>query len=228
MSFKVACTVSAVNACDAHFVASAGYFFIFMVIVTVRVFVLAQNRIRFIFVDAFLDFFQEGRELIRVAVEHQFFLHKVDRNVAETLNFCNVSFKIACTVSAVDACDAHFVASAGKFFMFMVMFVTTTTFFAVIVMVIVTATTFFAVFMVMIVTATTFFTVIVVVIVTATAFFAVIVVMIVTATAFLTVIVVMIVTATTFFTVIVVVIVTATAFFAVIVVVYFRSFGFFF
>ena len=150
-----------------------------VVIVTVRLngFVLAQNRIRFIFVDAFLDFFQEGRELIRVAVEHQFFLHKVNRNVAETLDFCNVSFKIACTVSTVNSCDAHFVASAGNFFMFMVVIVTARTAFTVIVVVFVTATAFFAVFVVVIVTTTTFFAVIVVVIVTATAFFAMFMVM---------------------------------------------------
>ena len=164
MSFKVACAVGAVNACDTHFVVSAGKFFMFVVmfmaartaftvfvvmIVTVRLFVLAQNRIRFIFVDAFLDFFQESRELIRVAVEHQFFLHKVNRNIAETLNFCNVSFKIACTVSAVNACDAHFVASVGNFFIFMVVIVIARTAFTVFVVVIVTATTFFAVFVVM-------------------------------------------------------------------------------
>ena len=124
-------------------------FMVMIVAVRLNSFVLAQNRIRLIFVDAFLDFFQEGRELIRVAVEHQFFLHKVDRNVAETFDFSNVSFKVACTVSAVNACDAHFVASAGNFFMFMVMIVTARTFFAVIVVVIVTATTFFAVFVVM-------------------------------------------------------------------------------
>ena len=133
-----------------------------VMIVTVRLFVLAQNRIRFIFVDAFLDFFQEGRELIRVAVEHQFLLHKVDRNIAEAINFSNVSFKVACTVSAVNACDTHFVASAGNFFMFMVMIVTTTAFFAVFVVVIVTATTFLTVFVVVIVTTRTAFTMFVV------------------------------------------------------------------
>ena len=196
-------------------IVTARTFFAVIVVmfVAVRLFVLAQNRIRFIFVDTFLDFFQESRELIRVAVEHQFFLHKVDGNVAETLNFCNVSFKVACTVSAVNACDAHFVASVGNFFMFMVM--------------IVTATTFFTVIVVMIVTATAFFTVIVVMIVTATAFFTVLMVVIVTATAFLTVFAVVIVTATAFFAVLMVVIVTATAFFTVFVVMYFRSFGFF-
>ena len=197
--------------------------------VTVRLFVLAQNRIRFIFVDAFLDFFQESRELIRVAVEHQFFLHKVDRNVAETLNFCNVSFKVACTVSAVNACDTHFVASAGKFFMLVVMFMAARTTFAVfVVMVFMTTTAFLTAFVVMFVATTAFFTVFMVVIMTATTFFTVIVVMIMTATAFFAVIVVMIVAATAFLTVFMVVIVTATALLTVFVVVYFRSFGFFF
>ena len=134
-----------------------------MMFVAVRLFVLAQNRIRFIFVDAFLDFFQESRELIRVAVEHQFFLHKVDRNIAEPLDFCNVSFKVACTVGAVNACDAHFVASAGKFFMFVVMLMAARTTFAVFVVMFMTATAFFAVIVVMIVAATAFLTVIVVV-----------------------------------------------------------------
>ena len=143
--------------------AGTAFAVIVVMFVTVRLFVLAQNRIRFIFVDTFLDFFQESRELIRVAVEHQFFLHKVDRNIFKAVNFSNVSFKVACTVSTVNACDTHFVASAGNFFMFMVMIMTARTAFTVFMVVIVAATAFFAMFVMMFVTATAFLTVFVVV-----------------------------------------------------------------
>ena len=125
------------------------------------------------------------------------------RDIVNAINFTDCIFQFFSTVWTVNICKFCFTLNKfGIFVRFIVMvIVTATAFLTVFVVMFVTTTAFFAVIVMMFVTATAFLTMFVVVIVTATAFFAVFVVMIVTATAFLTVFVVVIVTATTFFTV---------------------------
>ena len=79
--------------------------FVMMFFCLPRFLTIAQNSVRLNLVDNSLYFAYHLVIFCIITVKYKFFSHKIDGNIAETVNFCNVPFKICGTVCTVNACD---------------------------------------------------------------------------------------------------------------------------
>ena len=92
-------------------VAATAFFAVFVVMFVMMFFCLprfvitAQNSVRLNLVDNSLYLAYHLVIFCIITVKYKFFSHKIDGNIAETVNFCNVPFKICGTVCTVNACD---------------------------------------------------------------------------------------------------------------------------
>ena len=92
-------------------VTATTFFAVFMVMFVMMFFCLprfvitAQNSVRLNLVDNSLYLAYHLVIFCIITVKYKFFSHKIDGNIAETVNFCNVPFKICGTVCTVNACD---------------------------------------------------------------------------------------------------------------------------
>ena len=79
--------------------------FVMMFFCLPRFVITAQNSVRLNLVDNSLYLAYHLVIFCIITVKYKFFSHKIDGNIAETVNFCNVPFKIRGTVCTVNACD---------------------------------------------------------------------------------------------------------------------------
>ena len=79
--------------------------FVMMFFCLPRFVITAQNSVRLNLVDNSLYLAYHLVIFCIITVKYKFFSHKIDGNIAETVNFCNVPFKICGTVCTVNACD---------------------------------------------------------------------------------------------------------------------------